>query len=137
VRTTANQRSVKKRNGRKRDMRLKSLPVIVAGASVGVLAVVAVAAPASASTRAPYIREGSRGLGVRCVQTALNDNSGAHLTVDGIDGAKTTAAVKAFQRAVGYTADGIVGPLTGGYLYSQDVDSGIGAACYPVVPTDF
>jgi peptidoglycan hydrolase-like protein with peptidoglycan-binding domain len=117
-------------------MRLKPLRLIVVGVSAGTLAAVAVA-PASASTTAPYIREGSHGTGGRCVHTALNDNFGAHLTVDGIDGAKTTAAVKAAQRTIGYAADGIIGPLTGSYLYSEDVNAGIGPTCYPVVPTDF
>ena len=43
------------------------------------------------------------------VQTLLNSDS---VTVDGIYGSKTKAAVKAFQAACGLTADGIVGRNT-------------------------
>jgi peptidoglycan hydrolase-like protein with peptidoglycan-binding domain len=42
--------------------------------------------------------------------TALQRKLG--LTVDGIFGPKTEAAVMAFQRANGLTADGLVGPYT-------------------------
>jgi len=48
---------------------------------------------------------------VKYLQSKLNA-VGASLVVDGIFGAKTEAAVIAFQRAKGLTADGIVGPKT-------------------------
>jgi len=51
------------------------------------------------------------------IQHALNiwggyKPGGNRITTDGIYGAQTTAAVKAFQRANGLTPDGIVGPAT-------------------------
>ncbi|MGN7978103.1 peptidoglycan-binding domain-containing protein [Microbacterium sp. 22195] len=52
---------------------------------------------------------------IRAVQQKLKSNYplyAAHLVVDGIQGPKTTAAIKEFQRRSGLTADGIVGPRT-------------------------
>lgn len=56
---------------------------------------------------------GSRGDGVRCLQTTLNAlgyNSGP---VDGVFGGVTFRAVQAYQRAKGLTVDGLVGRQTG------------------------
>lgn len=61
---------------------------------------------------AVILRQSARGKDVRTLQEALNRkgfNAGA---VDGIFGRATTAAVRAFQRANGLTADGVVGPKT-------------------------
>lgn len=49
---------------------------------------------------------------VKEYQTLLNEVDDAGLTVDGLDGPKTEAAVKAFQQKHGLTVDGIVGPIT-------------------------
>jgi peptidoglycan hydrolase-like protein with peptidoglycan-binding domain len=46
------------------------------------------------------------------LQTILNARYGADLEVDGNFGKATEAAVKAFQKAHGLTADGIVGAKT-------------------------
>jgi peptidoglycan hydrolase-like protein with peptidoglycan-binding domain len=46
------------------------------------------------------------------VQQSLNRIAGAGLDEDGISGALTRAAIQAFQRSKGLTADGIVGPNT-------------------------
>ncbi|MFY0527353.1 peptidoglycan-binding protein [Archangium gephyra] len=68
--------------------------------------------PASSGGSGPTLREGARGEPVRALQNRLNQlgfNVGA---ADGSFGPKTEAAVKAFQRAKGLTADGVVGPKT-------------------------
>jgi peptidoglycan hydrolase-like protein with peptidoglycan-binding domain len=49
---------------------------------------------------------------VRWVQQSLNQVSGAGLTVDGVIGSRTRAAIRAFQSSRGLTADGVVGPRT-------------------------
>ena len=52
---------------------------------------------------------------IRAVQAKLKSNYplyAGNLVVDGIQGPKTTAAIKEFQRRSGLTADGIVGPRT-------------------------
>lgn len=58
------------------------------------------------------LRHGSSGSAVIGLQTALNERDSAGLSVDGIFGPLTTAAVQAFQRHMGLTADGVVGPAT-------------------------
>lgn len=68
------------------------------------------------------LKSGSSGSGVGWVQTQLNKaaakegNSAFKVTVDSKYGAKTTAAVRAFQRAMGLSVDGQVGPNTLKYL---------------------
>lgn len=62
------------------------------------------------------LRNGSKGTQVKVLQWLLNDmgfNCGA---VDGVFGAKTLSAVKAFQKAKGLSVDGIVGAKTWGAL---------------------
>lgn len=61
---------------------------------------------------------GSRGPEVVTLQTKLNAQlfPRPNLTADGIFGAKTKAAVIAFQRQAGILVDGIVGPQTRGAL---------------------
>ena len=68
------------------------------------------------------LKSGSSGSNVGWVQTQLNKaavkegNSAFKVTVDSKYGAKTTAAVRAFQRAMGLSVDGQVGPNTLKYL---------------------
>lgn len=64
------------------------------------------------SCNVPTLRRGSTGKVVKDLQLFLNAKTGAGLTVDGVFGAKTEEAVKAFQRDHGLTADGVVGPKT-------------------------
>ena len=59
----------------------------------------------------PVISQGSVGQPVRSLQYLLNAR-GAALAVDGLFGAKTNAAVRAFQGAHGLVVDGIVAPKT-------------------------
>lgn len=61
------------------------------------------------------IRQGSSGDGAKWVQWYLNKH-GANLTVDGIFGAKSVAALVAFQKASKIAADGICGTTTRKYL---------------------
>jgi peptidoglycan hydrolase-like protein with peptidoglycan-binding domain len=49
---------------------------------------------------------------VRWIQSSLNQVHGAGLTVDGISGPRTQAAVRQFQASSGLAVDGIVGPNT-------------------------
>ena len=60
----------------------------------------------------PTLRRGSSGDEVADLQTILNARYGADLEVDGNFGKATEAAVKAFQKANGLTADGVVGAKT-------------------------
>ena len=68
------------------------------------------------------LRSGSRGDSVRKVQfwlriIASNYSSITAPTVDGVFGSGTEAAVRAFQREFGLTADGVVGPATWQKMY--------------------
>lgn len=57
----------------------------------------------------PTIKKGTKGQNVKNLQTFLNWYGGYKLAVDGIDGVKTTNAVKSFQKAEKLTVDGIYG----------------------------
>ncbi|MBD2250540.1 peptidoglycan-binding domain-containing protein [Nostoc parmelioides] len=59
----------------------------------------------------PLLRQGDSGAAVAELQRLLNAK-GVKVSVDGIFGAGTQAAVIKFQRANGLTADGIVGSKT-------------------------
>lgn len=68
-----------------------------------------------ASATSGNIKKGSKGNAVKAIQYALNElgygNSGTQ-KVDGIFGSQTKTAVKKFQKAMGISADGIVGKNT-------------------------
>ena len=66
----------------------------------------------SVADNTPTLRRGSEGEAVEELQVLLNAKYGADLDVDGKFGAKTEAAVKAFQKGHGLTADGVVGAKT-------------------------
>lgn len=59
----------------------------------------------------PLVEKDARGHPVRTLQHLLRAR-GHTVTVDGIFGAKTDAAVRSFQEAEDLDVDGIVGPLT-------------------------
>ena len=70
------------------------------------------------------LKQGSTGSEVEQVQFWLStlaqyESSIPSVTVDGVYGSGTTAAVRAFQRLYGLTADGIVGLTTWTELYDQ------------------
>lgn len=58
------------------------------------------------------LRNGSRGTQVKVLQFLLNESGYDCGEADGIFGKKTTAAVKAYQKAKGLTVDGICGKNT-------------------------
>jgi len=68
-------------------------------------------AEAVSTAAEPLLRVTARGPAVRRMQERLKQ-AGHDLGVDGIFGHGTLAALKAFQKAKGLTADGIVGPRT-------------------------
>lgn len=60
----------------------------------------------------PTIKQGSRGNITKLLQQKLRDLGYYKGAIDGIFGAQTAAAVKAYQKAKGLTSDGIAGPNT-------------------------
>ena len=64
------------------------------------------------SADAASYKQGSTGTMVKTIQTKFKNWGYYTGAVDGIYGAKTTAAVKYFQKSNGLTADGVVGPKT-------------------------
>jgi len=62
------------------------------------------------------VKRGSIGPAVRAVQDQLTERRWVILTVDGVFGARTEAAVREFQRLLSlqmpFTVDGVVGPTT-------------------------
>jgi len=58
------------------------------------------------------IRRGSTGTAVKTWQKALNALAGTKLTVDGIAGPRTDAAIRTYQRYHGLVVDGAAGPAT-------------------------
>lgn len=61
-------------------------------------------------------KQGDQGQGVAEIQKALIADGYDPGAVDGIFGAKTTSAVKSFQKDKGLTVDGVVGPMTAAKL---------------------
>ncbi|TKT77526.1 N-acetylmuramidase domain-containing protein [Aquamicrobium sp. LC103] len=81
------------------------------------------ASVSAASIPSQSLRRGARGDTVSKLQAALVAK-GAEITVDGIFGHATAAAVKAFQRENGLTEDGIAGPRTLSILYRENSAEG-------------
>jgi peptidoglycan hydrolase-like protein with peptidoglycan-binding domain len=92
-----------------------SAAVAAPAARASAATVTARLAPDAALKGWPVLRQGSNStwpkVTVRSLQYLL-DAHGAKLPADGVFGAKTTAAVAAFQRAHRLTADGVVGAQT-------------------------
>ena len=62
------------------------------------------------------LKTGSSGDEVKTLQKRLNAAGFDCGSADGIFGAKTEAALKAFQESAGIAADGVAGPATNGKL---------------------
>ena len=77
-------------------------------------------------TLAASLRRGSRGELVTQLQQKLKRWGYYTGAIDGVFGAGTEKAVKAFQRKVGLTADGIVGPKTAAAM-GLDLSGGTGS----------
>lgn len=72
---------------------------------------------AKTSVKMPEIRIGSRGQAVVVMQALLDmmgytGRNGTEMDIDGVIGANTEYALKAFQKACGLTADGVCGKST-------------------------
>ena len=104
---------------------------------------------ALASPSVPNIGPGSTNtVGVGCVQGALNSASRngrlpkyIPVDIDGQYGSITEQMVSLYQSNIGIQQDGIVGPVTGSYLYQEMMDEQdqIGATrlyqCLDAMPT--
>ncbi len=75
----------------------------------------------------PLVQEGSQNHPVKTLQYLLGAR-GHPVTVDGIFGAKTDAAVRAFQRGKHLSVDGIVGPDTWSALIIEVSEGSTGDA---------
>ena len=71
---------------------------------------------------------GSTGEEVRQIQSKLKSLGFYSGSVDGIYGARTQSAVKAFQKSCGITADGVAGPTTLLYLGLSSSSSGMSSS---------
>jgi len=74
-------------------------------------------ATAVAAAKRQTLKLGSTGDAVKWLQAGINNRSGRGLTVDGVFGLGTLAAVQDLQRWFGLTVDGVVGPRTWNLVY--------------------
>ena len=82
----------------------------------------------------PTLRRGTRGSHVTFLQRSLHRAGFSPGAVDGIFGARTDAAVRAFQRARGLAVDGIVGTRTWGALTRRTPAPTPGAGSWVLPP---
>ncbi len=99
------------------DMKRKEIRPVISGL-IAMLLVVTLAAPALAATAT--LKVGSTGSAVRSVQEQLIMRGYLDDNADGVYGAKTKAAVVAFQKDQNLTADGICGAATQNALAGAD-----------------
>ena len=109
----------------------RGLSLLLALAVLLSAAVVRTAAENRSADAVPTLSKyGSSGEEVRKIQTKLKAAGYYAGAVDGIFGAKTRDAVKAFQRDCGLTADGIAGPKTLLYLGITSASAYSGSDAY-------
>lgn len=77
--------------------------------------------PKMTTVQLPVLKKGSKGESVKALQVLLNYHLGYKLDIDGSFGKKTLEAVQVFQKKVGLTADGSVGPATWAKLIASDI----------------
>lgn len=75
------------------------------------------------------VRQGDSGAAVRALQAQLNKKRRLALTVDGVFGSGTAAAVRTFQSHAGIAADGVVGPTTWRNLIWHYAYPSLGGMC--------
>ncbi len=88
-------------------------------------------AAAASTTSKPTLRYGAKGTAVKNLQNRLKAHGFNPGTIDGSFGAKTLAALKAFQKAKGLVADGVAGPKTNAKLWATPTGSSGGSG--PVI----
>ena len=76
--------------------------------------------PATWSRLIVAVRKGNRGNAVLALQHSLRYGYGYRISVDGVFGSQTRAAVILFQIRFRLRADGIVGPVTWRYLMANE-----------------
>ncbi|WP_328953916.1 peptidoglycan-binding domain-containing protein [Kitasatospora purpeofusca] len=109
--------------------------IALTAAAVGMLGGTAQARPG-----ASYVRYGSQGDAVKCVQLAVKlyetGTAGQMVTIDGIFGPNTKVGVEEFQFHHLINADGVVGPETGTRMWNV-ISSQVGGFdfCYNLLPT--
>lgn len=91
---------------------MKSKQIMIICISMTIVFMTIMLFTSTPAVEAASVKQGSKGDIVRTIQTKLKNLGYFNSTVDGIFGAKTTTAVKAFQRANKLTPDGIVGNAT-------------------------
>ncbi len=90
---------------------LRTLAIVFI-AAVMAFSVSTFVSPSTETAYAAVIKQGSKGETVKKIQQKLKNWGYYSGAVDGIFGAKTTAAVKLFQKRNGLTVDGVVGAKT-------------------------
>ncbi|MFJ9847670.1 peptidoglycan-binding protein [Kitasatospora sp. NPDC101155] len=116
-------------------MKLKRHALRTAVVATAATAAMTLMSSAWADPGAAWLSYNDTGLGVKCVQMAVNSAGYDAGKVDGKWGNQTEAAVEAFQtHKFGY-ADGIVGPRTGDAMWPYVKD--YNGWCYSVLPTSF
>ena len=96
---------------------------------------IAVPVPSTSNNSGKFdciVGPGNGGSAVKDLQQSMDFCRGEHLSVDGIYGPLTTAAMKRAQSVLGVTPDGVYGPVTrhAGFLFRAVTDSGH-AVCDP------
>lgn len=91
------------------------------------MATIMALAPVSAYA-STVLKVGSRGSEVKTVQTTLQElGYYTYPSITGYYGSITASAVRRFQKANGVTADGVIGKITMGILYSKTTSSSVTA----------